>query len=333
MNVKMWIKALKVIPRLEKGEWDKLDVISKWLISVRAAVLVMTFTSPTIAGLLALREGKFDLLFWALCTIGLIFAHATNNLLNDWIDYKRGVDENNYYRTQYGPQPVAQGLFTQKQLLTYAAVSGAIAVAAGIPLVIVRGVPALILMAVGAAFVLFYTWPLKYIGLGEIVVLITWGPLMIAGGYFVITGETNWNVLWQVVLAGLSYALGSTSVIFGKHIDKSVQDKAKHIYTLPVLIGEKAGRAVVLIMFALMYLLVVFLVIVGYFSPVMLIVLVAALFLPRPVRMYLQPKPVEKPAGIEEGIWPLWFSAASFYHTRAFGLVMMVGLILNALIK
>ena len=46
---------------------------------------------------------------------------------------------------------------------------------------------------------LFYTWPLKYIGLGEIAVLLVWGPLMIGGGYFVITGVWDWNV----VLAGL----------------------------------------------------------------------------------------------------------------------------------
>lgn len=333
MNVNMWLQALKGIPRLDKATWDRLDVISRWLIATRAAVLVMTFTSPTIAGLLALRAGKFDALLWLLCTMGLLFAHATNNLLNDLTDFKRGVDENNYYRTQYGPQPVVQGLLTTRQLLTYAAVSGMIAVAAGIPLIILRGVPALILMAVGATFVLFYTWPLKYIGLGEIVVLITWGPLMIGGGYYVITGETDWHILWQVVVAGLPYALGSTAVLFGKHIDKSVQDRTKRIYTLPVIIGEKASRAAVLGMFAIMYLLVIMLVVIGTFSPVMLVTLLGMIFLPRPVKMYLKPKPEEKPAELKEGIWPLWFSAASFYHTRAYGLLFLVGLILNAFIR
>ena len=63
---------------------------------------------------------------------------------------------------------------------------------------------------------LFYTWPLKYIGLGELAVIIVWGPLMIGGGYYVITGQ--WS--WKVVLASLPYALGPTTVIFGKHIDK-----------------------------------------------------------------------------------------------------------------
>jgi 1,4-dihydroxy-2-naphthoate octaprenyltransferase len=53
MNFKMWIKALQIIPRIDKQEWDKLDVISRWLIATRAAVLIMTFISAAIAGLLA----------------------------------------------------------------------------------------------------------------------------------------------------------------------------------------------------------------------------------------------------------------------------------------
>ena len=60
--------------------------------------------------------------------------------------------------------------------------------------------------------------------------IIVWGPLMIGGGYFVITGQWDWNV----VLASLPYALGATTVIFGKHIDKLEADKAKGIHTLPV---------------------------------------------------------------------------------------------------
>ncbi len=57
MNTAMWKKALTVIPNVTKEEWDKLDVISKWLISTRAAVLLMTFLSAVLAGLLAWHDG------------------------------------------------------------------------------------------------------------------------------------------------------------------------------------------------------------------------------------------------------------------------------------
>ncbi|HSV86748.1 MAG TPA: prenyltransferase, partial [Levilinea sp.] len=139
MNFAMWAKALRVIPRITREEWDLLDVISRWLISTRAAVLIMTFISAAIAGLLAARAGQFDLGRWALLAVGLVFAHATNNLVNDLTDFSKGVDKDNYFRTQYGPQPVQQGLMTIRQMLVYAGVTGLIALAAGIPLVIHGG--------------------------------------------------------------------------------------------------------------------------------------------------------------------------------------------------
>jgi 1,4-dihydroxy-2-naphthoate octaprenyltransferase len=329
MNVSMWLKALQVIPRLDKEQWKKLDTIARWLVATRAAVLIMTFISATIPALLALRTGQFNLGRYLLLLVGLIFAHATNNLLNDYTDFKRGVDKDNYFRTQYGPQPLESGLMTERELLTYAAVTGVIAVAAGLPLVIYGGGTALLLMAAGILFVLFYTWPLKYIGLGELAVILIWGPLMVGGGYFVITGSWDWNV----VLASLPYALGPTTVIFGKHIDKLGQDNAKGIHTLPVVLGESISRAVVKGMIVLQYLLVIVLVLTGYFSPLMLIALIGLKNVPAVWKMLSRPKPAERPADYPADAWPLWFSAAAFLQNRLYGLMFLLGLILALFIK
>lgn len=323
MNIAMWGKALRVIPRISQDEWNHLDVISKWLIATRAAVLIMTFISAAIAGLLAIVAGKFDVGSWLLLTIGLVLAHATNNLLNDYTDYVRGVDKDNYYRAQYGPQPLEHGLMTKRQLLTYAVVTGLLALTCGLPLVVMRGPLALVLLGLGAFFVLFYTWPLKYIGLGEIAVLTVWGPLMIGGGYFVVTGEWSWNV----VLAGLPYALGVTTVIFGKHIDKYEQDKAKGIHTLPVILGERVSRYAAIVMMALMYLLVVYLVLTGFFSWIMLVVFLAITALRTVVPLYLKPRPAGPPEWYPQETWPLWFVSLAFYHNRRYGLLFLVGLI------
>lgn len=325
MNPKLWLKALRVIPRISQEEWEKLDLISKLLVSSRAAVVVMTFISAAIAGLLALRDGQFNLGRWILLAIGLTFAHATNNLLNDLTDYTRGVDKDNYFRTQYGPQVLEQGLVTKKTLLNYAALTGGIALAAGIPLVIFGGMRALLLLIAGIVFVLFYTWPLKYIGLGELAVIIVWGPLMIGGGYSVITGVWDWNV----VIASLPFALGATTVIFGKHIDKLQEDKAKNIHTLPVILGEKRSRHLAIGMIVLQYLLVFYLVAIGYFSPVMLAVVLALYDAIRPVRIYLKPRPTEPPPDLQAGVWPLWFVAASFVHNRTFGMVFLIAMIVQ----
>ena len=329
MNTSMWLKALQIIPRLNKDEWNKLDLVARWLVATRAAVLIMTFISATIPALLALRDGQFNAGRYVLLVLGLVFAHATNNLLNDYTDFKRGVDKNNYFRTQYGPQPLESGLMSERELLTYAAITGLIAVAAGLPLVIYGGVTALLLMVAGVVFVLFYTWPMKYIGLGEVAVILIWGPLMVGGGYFVITGHWDWNV----VLASLPYALGPTTVIFGKHIDKLTQDQARGIHTLPVLLGEKASRAVVMGMIALQYLLVLVLIVSGYFSPLMLAVLIGLKNVPAVFRMLRTPRPTERPADYPEDTWPLWFSAAAFLQNRLYGLMFLLGLILSLFIK
>jgi 1,4-dihydroxy-2-naphthoate octaprenyltransferase len=324
----MWRKALRVIPHVTKEEWERLDIISKWLISTRAAVLIMTFISAALAGIFAFRAGQFNFWLWLLLAIGLIMSHATNNLLNDYIDYIKGVDQDNYYRSQYGPQPLVHGLLTKKQLLLYAAVTGLIALAAGASLVFLRGGMTLLLLAAGAFFVLFYTFPLKYIALGEIAVLIVWGPLMIGGGYYVITG--NWD--WNVVLGSLPYALGVTGVIFGKHIDKYEMDKARRIYTLPVVIGERTARFAIIVMWLLQYLAVVYLVLTRFFTPLMLIVLLGLRTFFQAFPMFRKPKPEEKPVDYPD-VWPNYFVAAAFVHNRRFGLLFLLGMILDAILK
>ncbi len=329
MNVAMWRKALQVIPNVSKEEWDSLDIISKWLISTRAAVLIMTFISAAIAGILAIQQGMFNFWLWGLVVIGLIFAHATNNLLNDYTDFARGVDQDNYYRAQYGPQPLVHGLLSRRQLLTYAFITGLIALTAGGILVYVRGWQALVLLGLGAFFVLFYTYPLKYIALGEISVLIVWGPLMIGGGYFVITGVWDWNV----VIASLPYALGVTGVIFGKHIDKYEMDKAKGIHTLPVLLGESLSRYTVIGMLVIQYLSVLYLIVSGFFTPILLIVLFAIPAFMRVFRILSQPTPHEKPEEYPADVWPNWYVAAAFYHNRRFGLLFLGGLFLDTIYR
>jgi len=329
MNVSMWLKALRVIPKVSKEEWEQLDVISKWLIATRSAVFIMTFLSAAIGGILAFKVGKFDFWLWFLTTLGLIMAHATNNLINDYTDYIKGVDHDNYFRAQYGPQPLEHGLMTKKQLIMYIVITGLIALAIGIYLVYLRGTLALILMAIGAFFVLFYTYPLKYIGLGELAVLIVWGPLMVGGTYYVITGEWDWNV----VIAGLPYALGVTAVLFGKHIDKYEEDKRKGIRTLPVILGEKNARMVVLGMLVLQYLSVIYLVLTGFFTPFMLIVLLALPVFVKVWKAYSNPRPDAPPEGYPPEAWPLWYVALAFWHNRRFGTLYLLGLIIEALIQ
>jgi len=329
MNFAMWRKALQVIPEVSKSEWDELDIVSRWLISTRAAVLIMTFISAALAGLFAWRDGAFSFLPWIALTLGLILAHASNNIFNDYTDFVRGVDKDNYYRNIYGAQPIASGLMTKRQHLTYFAVTALIALTLGLYLIWYTGFSPItwLLLGLGAFFLLFYTWPLKGMALGEVAVLIVWGPLMIGGGHYVLTRE--WN--WFVVIASLPYVLGVTTVIFGKHIDKLDMDEKKGIHTLPVVIGEKASRYAVLAMMIAPYLFTLYLIAVKFFTPILLIVLLALPTFMQIFPIFLKPKPQTKPEG-QIG-WPLYFVGYAFYNNRKFGSLFMFGLLIDVALR
>jgi 4-hydroxybenzoate polyprenyltransferase len=102
--------------------------------------------------------------------------------------------------------------------------------------------------------------------------------------------------------------------------------------TLPVRIGEKAARYLNIIVMILIYLVIIYLVFVPrYFTPVMLIILLAVKRLILAVRVHLEPRPQEPPEDYEH--WPTWFAAFGFYHNRALGGLLILGMIIDAVLR
>ena len=135
----MWKKALSTLVKMDsKEEWDELDVVSKWLIATRSAVTIVTLYSCAIGGLLAIRHGYFNdnwgmsILAWVIVTLGLFIAHGTNNFLNDYTDFARGVDTESYFRTQYSVHPLIQKFWSKEQQFRWFAISGTLAMLAGL---------------------------------------------------------------------------------------------------------------------------------------------------------------------------------------------------------
>lgn len=328
IDIRMWGRALDQMPKLSQSEWQALDPVAKWLIACRASVLFMTFTAAALGGLLAWRAGAFELDLWLATVFGLMFAHATNNLLNDYTDSRRGIDKNNYYRNQYGVHVLEDGLMNERQFWRYLGVTAAVALLLGGWLIAQRSGLTLNLMLAGAFFVLFYTWPLKYYGLGEPAVLLVWGPLMVGGSCYILTGTWGWEVAWL----SLVFALGPTTVLFGKHTDKLEADRAKGVNTLPVLLGERRSRQWVLGMIVGQYLLCAALVATGSFGWPLLLVFLSLGALPRLFRVFSAPKPDSMPDDYPPSVWPLWFSAHAFRHTRHFTSAFLAGVILDTLL-
>ncbi len=322
MQLSMWGKALVKMPRLSPEEWRGLDFVAKWLVITRAAVLTMTLLPCLLVAELAAERHVFDAKLWAVVTVGLLAAHATNNLLNDLTDHIKGTDAGDYFRTQYGLHPLEQGILTVKQFAGYAAVVGAIALGSGAYLLYTRAGLVLPLFGAGIFFVLFYTYPLKYFGFGELAVVVVWGPLMVGGGYYVVTGQ--WS--WPVALVGVVYALGPTQVIFGKHIDKMEADQKKNIRTLPAMLGDRVARGSVVGMMVVQYALLITLVATRAIAWPTLICLLSLGTFRKAAKIYGKPRPSEKPTRWRGDLWPLWFSAWSFLHSARFGALLVLGL-------
>jgi 1,4-dihydroxy-2-naphthoate polyprenyltransferase len=336
INFAMWRKAIWTLVKIDnREEWDELDVISKWLIATRSGVTTVTIYSCIISGLLAWRYfSESDLSFpwapWIIVTLGLFIAHGTNNLLNDYTDYSRGIDSDNYFRTQYGVHPLVQGFWDTKTQLKWFYISGTIAFASGLYALWYTqfNLNVLALFAVGALALLFYTYPLKHFALGELAIFLIWGPIMIGGVYLVLTGR--WD--WIVALAGVPFGLTVVSINLGKHIDKLVEDKKKGVKTLPVAIGEKAARYVNIAVVIIAYVVIVYLVFgPRFFTPIMFIIFFAIRRAIIVLAVLMKPRPAEPPK--EWTFWPTWFSGFAFYHNRMFGGLLILGILLDTLVR
>ncbi len=339
INFAMWRSALwQLIKMDDKKEWDALDVVSKWLIATRSAVTLVTVYSCVIAGILAWRDGYFSWLPFLILTLGLFIAHGTNNLLNDYTDYSRGLDSGNYFRTQYGVHPLAQGFFTKPQQLRWFFVSGALAALAGVWALFTTGFNSVVvgLFAFGAIVLLLYTYPFKYWGIGELSIFLIWGPVLIGGVYYVLALVSGQPIVtstvWSAVLAGVPYGLGVASINIAKHIDKREDDKARGVGTFPVRAGEAFARRTDQFAILMIYTVILYLVFVNrYFTPAMLVVFLAYKEALAFLRVLNQPKPEHPPAGWPA--WPVWFSGFAFQHNRQFGGYILLGLLADALLR
>jgi len=307
----------------------RMDAVSRWLLITRACVFSMTLTSGLIGGLLAAASAPHSRWgLFALALLGLVVAHAANNMINDYFDTTEGVDVEGYTRTLYAPHPLFSGLISKNGLRAAIAACNLLDVAILALLVRARGWPVAAFALAGLFVSVFYVAPplrLKHHGLGEPGVFLVWGPLMIGGTYYVTAGVLpGW--VW---LASIPYAITVTTVLIGKHVDKYEQDGARGIHTLPVLLGKDVSLRLNQALMIAFYPIVLALVIGGWLGVGILVVAAALPRLVQVLKAYAQPKPAAPPPGYR--IWPLWYVSLAFYHNKLAGGLFVLGLAVNAL--
>ncbi|MBZ0278534.1 MAG: prenyltransferase [Anaerolineae bacterium] len=308
------------------------DTLTRWLVISRACVFSMTYTSGLIGVLIAVSNGAlventlFKLWLALLCIVGLVAAHATNNLVNDWTDVRRGVDTEDYPRSQYSVHPVLGGLTTPARLLQVALALTLMDGLIMLYLASVSGSLVIVFAVSGLALSLGYTAFLKRWALGELTALVVWGPLMTGGTIYAISGAFTLNDL----LLTLPYGLVVASVLIGKHIDKIENDRPVGVKSVPVLLGQERSLILNKITFIVFYLLIAGLVIGRITGPWILITLLAVVRLRVTWKVYSEPKPAEKPENWP--VWPLWYVGWAMYFNRAAGGLFILGMILNMIL-
>src|SRR3954466_1209514 len=307
----------------------ELDPIARFLYSARSVILVISFQAALLAGLLAATDRRFHALPFALVLLAYVVLHAISNLSNDYFGARRGHDTDDSPRRRYTVHPLLSGAVSSRLLVRGLLLLAAIAAAIAVYFVRLRGWPAVWLVVAGALLLWAYDAApraLKELGLGEIAAFVVWGPLMIAGGYYVIAGRFSSAAL----LASIPYGLGVMSILVGKHIDQRDFDERKHQRTLPVVLGERRARVLNRATVIAMYVVIAIGVILGAITPFALLVLIAAPRALRAVRVMSVPAPAEPPPGYIG--WPLWYHRVCLVHNRAFGWLYVAGLALGVLV-
>jgi 1,4-dihydroxy-2-naphthoate octaprenyltransferase len=126
-----------------------------------------------------------------------------------------------------------------------------------------------------------------------------------------------------VWFASLPYGLLCTAVLMGKHIDKLPWDRPAGVRTLPVMLGERRARRATEALMIGFYVAVVASVAVGVLPWPALAACGALPLLWRTLKALERPRPARAPRRFP--VWPLWFAAFAFTHTRRAGALLVAG--------
>jgi 1,4-dihydroxy-2-naphthoate octaprenyltransferase len=149
--------------------------------------------------------GRFDWLYLVLALIGTVLAHAGANATADYFDFKKGVDLSRALSSHLGA--LAREKVEPEMILLAAFACFLITALVGLVLVYLVGWPLLLFGLAGLLGAFFYTGrpvSYKYRAMGELMLGILMGPVIVMGSYFLHTQSWNWTVfLISISLARL----------------------------------------------------------------------------------------------------------------------------------
>jgi 1,4-dihydroxy-2-naphthoate octaprenyltransferase len=286
-----------------------MNKISFWFRNARPISLPQSMLPALTAVALSAGTGNFSWIAAVVCVIGVMFAHLGMNLLDDWFDYYKGSGEARLktategFRGRMTKYPyLTSGEATPKQLLVAVCVFLGIAALMGCVVLAIRG--SMILWWMLAGFIIGFSYsggPLKlgFRGLGELVIFVIFGPLMMTGVYYAITGDVTPKIAWLSASVGLLV----TNIVYTHSVLDAVPDQKMGKFTMAHLMGSDKGMMVLSGVFnVLPYILVMTGVILGQLHPAYLAVLIVL-----PLSIWLYKSLYSFVLHIEVPIEPKWW--------------------------
>ena len=212
-----------------------------WFLETRPQFLVLSVVLAFLGTSIAWYDGSFNIWHALLAGFGLVLAHTSVNTLNDYFDYKSGIDLATR-RTPFsgGSGILAAGLLKPNQVLWLGLGSLLLAVPIGVYFIIVKGWGLLPLLLVAALYIVFYTplilktpYPEWAAGLGL-------GVMPVLGIYFAQTGAYTLPVLFASIPSGILVH----NLLFLNEFPDVAADQAAGRKTTPIVAGKAKASVV-----------------------------------------------------------------------------------------
>ena len=212
--------------------------MNPWILAARPRTLGAAVIPVLAGGALAFAAGNLDPMAMVLIIACAVLIQIATNYFNDAIDHAKGADT----AERLGPTRVtSSGLLAPRTVMTGGAACLALAVALSIPLVLHGGWPIVVIGIFSLFFAYAYTggpFPLAYLGLGEIFVVLFFGIIAVAGTFYLNTLELS----SAAVLAGLQIGLHSSVLLAVNNLRDIDSDRAANKRTLAARFGLTFAR-------------------------------------------------------------------------------------------
>jgi 1,4-dihydroxy-2-naphthoate octaprenyltransferase len=247
------------------------DIKSKlviWVIAIRTKFLISSIVAVANGAMIALwKEGVFDPFYTIMTLLGVISLHMSVDLLNDYWDSKKGID-NYTTRTKFsgGSGVIPNKLLDSRSVFLAGIIFLILGFMIGVYFVTVRGITILFILLFATTSVYFYSTRLVGFGLGEVFVGIK-GVMIVLGSFFVQTGYIDSSAIFLGIIIGM---LSSTVLIITSFPDFEA-DKKSGRRTIVIILGKRKTSQIFPILVGLTYFMIIIAVIFSLLPPTVLV--------------------------------------------------------------